>query len=62
MKKWNLFAAIFQIVVGIAAILAYIVIATAGESLGVWTITLILAVAFAVMGILNFVSYVRSKE
>ena len=27
MKKWNLFAAIFQIVVGIAAIVAYIVVA-----------------------------------
>ena len=53
MKQWNLFAAIFQIVVGIAAIVAYIVVAASGEPLGKWTITLILAIAFVVMGVIN---------
>ena len=62
MKKWNLFASIFQIVVGIAAIITYIVIATSGEALGKWTITLILAVAFAIIGIIGVIDYVRSNK
>ena len=62
MKKWNLFAAIFQIVVGIAAIIAYIIIATSGEPLGKWTITLILAIAFVVMGVINTIDYVKSNK
>ena len=62
MKKWNLFAAIFQIVVGIAAIIAYIVIAASGEPLGKWTITLLLAIAFVVMGVINAIDYVKAKK
>jgi uncharacterized membrane protein HdeD (DUF308 family) len=62
MKKWNLFASIFQIVVGVAAIIAYIVIATSGESLGRWTITLILAIAFVAIGIVGMIDYVRSSK
>ena len=62
MKKWNLFAAIFQIVVGIAAIIAYIVIAAAGEPLGKWTVTLLLAVAFVVIGIIGIVDWKKSKN
>ena len=46
MRWWNLFAAIFQIVVGIAAIVAYVIIAASGEALGKWTVTLLLAIAF----------------
>ena len=60
MKKRNLFAAIFQIVVGFAAIVAYIVVAASGEPLGKWTITLILAIAFVVMGVINAIDYVTS--
>ena len=62
MKKWNLFAAIFQIVVGIAAIIAYIVIAASGESLGKWTITLLLAVAFVVIGVIGIADWKKSKN
>lgn len=49
MRKWNLFTAIFQTIVGIAAIIAYIFVAAMGEPLGKWTITLILAIAFLVI-------------
>lgn len=51
MNKWHLFSSIFQIVVGVAAIIAYVVIAASGEALGKWTITLILAIAFLIMGV-----------
>ena len=62
MKKWNLFAAIFQIVVGIAAIIAYIFVAASGDPLGKWTITLILAIAFVVMGVINFIDFLKLKR
>ena len=62
MKKWSLFVAIFQIVVGIAAIVAYVVVAASGEPLGKWTITLMLAIAFVVMGVIGAIDYVKSNK
>ena len=62
MKKWNLFTAVFQIVVGIAAIVVYIVVAASGEPFGRWTITLILAIAFVVMGVINAIDYMKSNK
>jgi len=62
MKNRNLFTAIFQIIVGIAAIIAYIFVAASGEVIGKWTITLILAIAFVVMGVINTVDYVKSNK
>ena len=62
MKKRNLFAAVFQIVVGIAAVIAYIVIAISGELRGRWTVTLLLAVAFVVIGVIGVVDWKISKK
>lgn len=62
MKKWNLFAAIFQIIVGISTIIAYIFIAISGEPLGKWTITLILAITIVIIGVINIISYVKLKK
>ena len=53
---------IFQIVVGIAAIVAYVVVAASGEPLGKWTITLMLAIAFVVMGVIGAIDYVKSNK
>lgn len=62
MSKWYLFSSIFQVVVGIAAIIAYIVIASAGEPLGKWTITLVLAIAFVIMGVIGIVEWKKSNN
>lgn len=62
MNKWRLFSSIFQIVVGIVAIIAYVVIAASGEPLGKWTITLILAIAFLIMGVIGIVDWKKSKK
>ena len=62
MRKWYLFSSIFQVIVGIAAIIAYIVIAAAGEPLGKWTVTLILAIAFVIMGVIGIVGWKKSKD
>ena len=62
MSKWRLFSSIFQIVVGIAAIIAYIVIAASGEALGKWTVTLLLAIAFVVIGVIGISDWKKSNR
>lgn len=62
MSKWQLFSSIFQMVVGIAAIIAYVVIAAAGEPLGRWTVTLILAIAFVIIGIVGIVDWKKGNK
>lgn len=62
MKKWPLIAAIIQLCVGIAAVAAYIVIAVCGEPLGKWTVTLILALVFIVLGIMGIADWAKEKR
>ena len=62
MSKWRLFSSIFQIVVGIAAIIAYIVIAASGEPLGKWTVTLLLAIAFVVIGAIGIADWKKGNR
>ena len=62
MSKWRLFSSIFQIVVGFAAIIAYIVIAASGEPLGKWTVTLLLAIAFVVIGAIGIADWKKSNR
>lgn len=56
-SRWNLFASIFQLVIGVLAIAAFVVLATSGESVGRWIVTLILAIAFVVLGIIGIFNY-----
>lgn len=62
MKSWSLIAAIMQLCIGIAAVAAYIVVAAHGEPLGKWTVTLILAIAFIVLGAIGIVDRVKEKR
>lgn len=60
MKKWQLIASVIQLCVGIAGVAAYVVIAVSGESLGKWTVTLILAIAFIILGAMGIAN--RAKQ
>ena len=62
MKRWPLIAAIIQLCIGIAAVAAYIVIAAGGEPLGKWTVTLILAISFIVLGVIGITDWVKEKR
>ena len=59
MKKRHLFASIFQIAVGVAAIIAYIVAVASGEAFSKWTFTLILAIGFVGMGVIGVIDFLR---
>ena len=62
MKRWPFIAAVMQLCIGIAAVAAYIVVAAGGEPLGKWTITLILAIAFIVLGVIGLTDWVKEKR
>lgn len=62
MNKWPLVAAVLQLSVGIAAVAAYIVLAVGGEPIGKWTITLILAIAFIVLGAKGIADWIKKKN
>lgn len=57
MKKFRLFASVFQIIVGISAIVAFCFIAVSGEPIGRWWVTLVLAILFVVLGVYDIVIY-----
>lgn len=54
-SKWRLFAAVFQLTVGILAIASFVILAIGGEPVREWIVTLVLAVAFVVLGIIGLV-------
>ena len=60
-NKFNLIASIFQLVVGVAAVLAFVVLGSGGENMSKWIATLILSIAFVVLGIIGIVDYKSDK-
>ena len=60
-SKWNLISSIIQLVVGILAIIAFIIIAVSGENMIKWIVTLILAIAFVILGIIGIIDYKTQK-
>lgn len=61
-NKWKLIIPVGQIVVGLAAIAAFIVIAVNGGPLGKWIPTLLLAVGYVVVGIIGLMDYMSQKK
>lgn len=50
-NKWHLIGAIFDIIVGVAGILAFIIILASGDSVRRWIPALILSVLFLGLGL-----------
>ena len=61
-NAWKLIASIVQLVVGIAAIISHIIIAINGEAMLKWTVTLILAIGFVIIGIIGIVDWIKAKK
>jgi len=60
-SKWQLFSSIFQTIVGIIAIISFAILGFCGEDMGKWIVTLILAIAFVVIGIIGICDYKSAK-
>ena len=61
-SKKQLFLSVFQLVIGAAAIAAFIILDLGGESMTRWTITLVLAIAYMVMGIWGIADYLKADK
>ncbi len=60
-SRRNLILSIFQLVVGILAIVAFAIVGSGEENMTKWIITLLLAIAYVVLGIIGIIDY-RSKK
>lgn len=60
-SKWNLISSIVQLVFGILAVIAFIILAINGEIMTKWIITLLLAIAFIIIGIIGIIDYKSQK-
>ena len=60
-SKRNLIVSIFQLVIGLLAVAAFVVAALNDENMIKWIITLILAIAFIVFGLLGIIDYKSNK-
>lgn len=60
-SKWNLISAIVQLVIGILAIVTFVVLSVSGENMTKWIITLLLAIAFVIIGAIGIIDYKKQK-
>lgn len=60
-NKWHLAASIFQLVIGIVAIAAFVVLAVNRENMLKWIPALILAIFYSVMGIVGIKNYISGE-
>lgn len=60
-SKRNLFVSLFQLIVGILAIVVYVFLELSGENTVKWSITVILAVAYVILGVMGILEYKNNK-
>ena len=61
MKKWRLFSSIFQLIIGICALVMAIILLANGENVTKWIVTVLLSVAFVALGIVGIIEYRSDK-
>ena len=59
--KWQLFSSIFQLTIGVFAVVTFLILGFNDEELTRWIITLILAIAFMVLGFIGVIDYKKNK-
>ena len=61
-NKWKAFSSLFQLIVGILAVVVFVILGFGDENMTKWIVTLILAVAYIVFGIVGIVDYYKSDK
>ena len=56
-SKRNLIFSIFQLIIGLLAIIAFAVLGLNGENMAKWIVTLVLAVFYVVLGVIGIMDY-----
>ena len=60
-SKRSLFVSLFQLIVGIIAIVVYVFLGLSGENIVKWSITVILAIAYVILGVMGILEYKNNK-
>lgn len=60
-SKWQLISSIFQIIVGILAIISFVIIVSSGEDATKWMVAVILSAVMLVLGIIGIIDYKSNK-
>ena len=60
-NNWQLISSIIQLSIGIMAIIAFVILWSCGEDITRWIITLLLSIAFVVLGIIGIADYASHK-
>ena len=59
-SKWYLISSIFQVLVGIIAIIFFIILVINGEVMIKWIITLFLAIAYVMIGTIGIIDNIKN--
>lgn len=60
-NKLSLVSSVVELVFGILAIVAFIILLINGEDISKWLITLLLAIAFVIIGIIGIIEYTSNR-
>ena len=60
-SKRSLFVSWFQLIVGMFAIVVYVFLGLSGENIIKWSITVILAIAYVILGVMGILEYKNNK-
>lgn len=61
-SKRQLVASIFQLIIGVLAIIAFIIVARFEEEIIKWIITLILSISSVILGIIGVIGYYKDNK
>ena len=60
-KKVQLITSLIQIVIGIAAVIAFFILLFSNENINRFIVTFILAIAFIIIGVINLIDYFKKR-
>ena len=60
-KAWKAFGRRFLVAIGVFAVVAFLILGFSDEELTKWIITLILAIAFIILGFIGIIDYKKNK-
>ena len=60
-NKFQLFSSIFQIFIGICAIISFIILSINEQHITRWIPSLILSIAFVILGVIGIIDFLKQK-
>lgn len=61
-NKWYLISSIFQVLIGLIAIVFFIILVINGEEMTKWIITLLLAIFYVVIGVIGIIDNIKNRK